>query len=158
MTTLHQTNGLRSSFTRKESRYFNMILFELKSVLVGCVGYQDKKSNWEWCFIQFCKIWIQTVYVLLFLDIANIANVALNHNSFWRRTWDSFWPKTSLTPFAIHILNRLDMRIQNMHGNIPNTYAKGFANPIEWSILWLFWVISEVGSPVYIAKSAIFKI
>ena len=45
-----------------------------------------------------------------------------------------------------------------MYGNIPNTFAKGFANPIEWSILGLFLVISEVGSPVYIAKSAIFKI
>ena len=77
---------------------------------------------------------------------------------FWKRGSTSAARNSALnTPFAIHILNRLDMRIHTVASNICHTYTKNSVNG-DWVICFLFWlflVISEVGRPDYVAKSAI---
>merc|ERR1712004_813952 len=60
---------------------------------------------------------------------------------------------------GIHILNCLDMRIHQVAPKIYHTYSKILVNR-DWVIRFLgfFLVISEVGSQIYIANLAIFKI
>ena len=45
--------------------------------------------------------------------------------------------KTPYTPFPIHILNRLDMRIRHVSYKIYHTYKKKIEKiAIEWSFFW----------------------
>ena len=55
-----------------------------------------------------------------------------------------------------HILNRLDVRIHLEASKIYHTYTKNWVNR-DWVIcfFWRFLVISELGSRIYIVKSAI---
>ena len=73
-------------------------------------------------------------------------------------TGADFGLKDRLPPFAIHIMNPLDMRFTRYHLLYTIPFKKIEQIAIEWSFFWAILVISEVGSPDYIAKSAFFKI
>ena len=57
-------------------------------------------------------------------------------------------PWDSILLFATPFLNPLDMRIQNMHGNIYHT-MQNFEQIAIDPFFGLFWVIFEVGNPDY---------
>ena len=64
--------------------------------------------------------------------------------------------KYPLPPFATHILNRLDVRIHLEASKIYHTYKKKLSKSrLSDPFFGRFLVISELGSRIYIVKSAI---
>ena len=63
------------------------------------------------------------------------------------------------TPFALHNLNRLDIRIHQVPSKIYHISKKQLSKSgLSANFFGVFFVITEVGSPDFIVKSAIFKI